>query len=133
MIDVDLSAKENFYSFRTFPKSKMLKVVAIFESYIVDFDNNYSYISTDNSLFFAGKDKAINQIEIKTFNFRKSFLIAEQLQKKLGDEYLVQDWKDLEKSLFNSLRIEKIALMVILSLMIVLSSFNMGENLFAWL
>jgi lipoprotein-releasing system permease protein len=56
----------------------------------------------------------------------KASWVASQLEKKLGgDPWSVMDWQELNKNLFTALKLQKIALTVFLTLIIIVAAFNM--------
>src|SRR6185295_4684342 len=57
--------------------------------------------------------------------------IAEKLEKALGGSpYQVQDWYELNHNLFTALNLQKLALVIILTLIIVVATINMVSALF---
>jgi lipoprotein-releasing system permease protein len=114
--------------FGLLPKTRKMKVIGIFNSGMPEFDRVYSYISLKNGRYFSGYSQEISYLEIKTNNSEKSDKTAKEIQKKLGEEFLVEDWSVFEANLFNSIKMEKIVMFFILALMIIISAFNMTGN-----
>jgi len=114
--------------FGLLPKTRKMKVIGIFNSGMPEFDRVYSYISLKNGRYFSGYSQEISYLEIKTNNSEKSDKTAKEIQKKLGEEFLVEDWSVFEANLFNSIKMEKIVMFFILASMIIISAFNMTGN-----
>ncbi|MBN1619781.1 ABC transporter permease, partial [candidate division WOR-3 bacterium] len=55
--------------------------------------------------------------------------VTKRLQDKLGFSYSVQDWLILNKSLFAALKLEKIAMTLILFMIILVAAFNIVSTL----
>jgi len=52
-----------------------------------------------------------------------------QFQATFGAHYRVQDWKELNRSLFSALKLEKIAMFLVLGIVILVASFSIVGNL----
>lgn len=114
--------------FGMLPRTKKLKVIGLFISGLPEFDRLYSYISIKNGQFFAGLDKAVTQLEIKTYKAETSREISRKLATYLGEDYRVEDWSQFEAHLFDAIRMEKVIIFFVLILMVILASFNMIGN-----
>ncbi len=114
--------------FGLLPKSKKLKVVGIFISGMPEYDRVNTYISLKNSQYFLGYEDEVTQIEIKSVNPSRSAHLANELQKNITGEYIVEDWSKFEANLFNAIKMEKAVMFIVLALMIIIASFNMSGN-----
>jgi lipoprotein-releasing system permease protein len=69
-------------------------------------------------------------IEMRVRDVSRAKEIAEKLDKAVGGApFLVQDWRELNKNLFTALTLQKIALMIVLTLIIAVAAFNMVSAL----
>ena len=114
--------------FGLLPKSKKLKGVGIFISGMPEYDRVYTYISLRNSQYFLGFEDEVTQIEIKSVDPSRSARLANDLQKKITGDYIVEDWSEFEANLFNAIKMEKAVMFIVLALMIIIASFNMSGN-----
>lgn len=55
--------------------------------------------------------------------------LTERLRAVLGDEYLVSDWRDLNRELFTALAVQQVALFLVLGLIVLVATFNVGSTL----
>jgi lipoprotein-releasing system permease protein len=113
--------------FGLLPKTKKLKVVGIFISGLPQYDRAISYVSLQNSHFFS-ETAGVSQIEVKTKDGISSQKVDKQLQRSLGENYVVEDWSEFEANLFNAIKMEKAVMFIVLALMILLAAFNMSGN-----
>ena len=105
------------------PRSRPFKIVGIFYSGMYEYDANFAYTTLDDSMDFVGKDGATG-IELKTVNVDQAVEIAANVQTELGSGFDVLDWKELNRSLFYALKLEKIAMFVVLTFIILVASFS---------
>jgi lipoprotein-releasing system permease protein len=105
------------------PRSRPFKIVGIFYSGMYEFDANFAYTWLPDAKDFLAAEGA-GGIEVKTTNVETSELVATALQKSLGPSFEVLDWKELNRSLFLALKLEKIAMFVVLTFIILVASFS---------
>jgi lipoprotein-releasing system permease protein len=55
--------------------------------------------------------------------------VVAALQAELGPDYIVQDWKEINRSLFASLKLEKVVMFIILTIIILVASLSIVLNL----
>jgi len=110
------------------PLSKKLKVVGILSSDLPEFNSLYSFISLGNGQFFSGEKDAVQRIDVATDNPDKSSAIAKRIEGKLPEGFVAEDWSQFESNLFNAIKLEKAVMFFVLTLMLVIASFNMIGN-----
>ncbi len=110
------------------PKQKTFIVSSIFESGLIDFDNNVAFINleTMEEFFNLDKDKRNLEIYLKNpQNIENQKVIA---QNNFPDEF-VYTWSDMNRSLFSALKVERNVMFIILSLIIIVAAFNIISGL----
>ena len=55
--------------------------------------------------------------------------VAEALRGKLGEGFLVLDWRELNRDLFAALELQRVALFVLLGLIVIVATFNVASTL----
>lgn len=116
-------------AFGSMPRSKDFIIGGIFRSGLYDFDEATLLMNKEAALSFLSL-KDINMIEIHTKDPYHSGDYASILRKNLPDEILISDWQIQFAQFFNALKIERIAMMTILSLIILVAAFNIISSLF---
>ena len=110
------------------PKLKRFVVEGIYRSGLPE-QELHTIFSADSSVrSFLKKSAVVSQWEITVKRFETAPGMADQLRKKLPG-FKVQDWIQLNAHLFASLRLERIAMFVILAFIIVVASFNIVTTL----
>ncbi|MGA1875302.1 MAG: lipoprotein-releasing ABC transporter permease subunit [bacterium] len=111
------------------PKFLRFKVVAIFSSGMYEYDSNLAYVSLrDAQRLFNMKD-VVTGIEVKVDNIFQAGKIARKIQKTLGFPYWTRDWMEMNKNLFSALKLEKLAMFIILVLIVLVAAFNIISTL----
>ncbi len=111
------------------PKMKRFRVVGIFYSGMYEFDNTLAYISIESAQKFFGMGDRVTGIEIKTTDVYKVKEIAKNIRKKLGLSFWTRDWMDMNRNLFSALKLEKIAMFILLVLIVLVAAFNIISTL----
>ena len=107
-----------------------LEIVGIFKTNMAELDTNLaiSTMSTAQTLFNFQDDLA-NGIGIKLDDPDQATEIKALLHQKFGFKYLVRTWIDANSNLFEALYLEKLGLFIILTLMVLVASFNIISTL----
>jgi len=108
---------------------KRFRVVGIFRSGHFEFDNTLAFVSIESAQKFFNLDSRVTGIEVKTDNIYKVKEIAKEIRKKLGFPFWTRDWMEMNRNLFSALRLEKIAMFIILALIVLVAAFNIISTL----
>ncbi len=105
------------------PRSRPFRVVGIFYSGMYEYDANHAYtaLSDATRLFDVAGPTGV---ELRAHDVEASVSIAEALREAFSPELEVLDWQELNSSLFFALRLERIAMFVILTFIILVASFS---------
>ena len=110
------------------PKQKTFTVISLFESGLIDFDNNIAFVNLLTLEEFFDYDKKDRNLEI----FLKNPENIEN-QKKIVEEIFNNEftytWADTNKSLFSALKVERNVMFIILTLIIIVAAFNIISGL----
>ena len=68
-------------------------------------------------------------IEVKLKDVYQADRVRSELSKKLGPGYILRTWIEMNRNLFSALKLEKIAMFIILALIIFVASFNIISSL----
>ncbi|MEW6715487.1 MAG: lipoprotein-releasing ABC transporter permease subunit [Nitrospirota bacterium] len=111
------------------PKMKKFKVVGIFEAGMYEYDSSLAFINIQEAGKFLNMQDDVTGIEVKTSDIYKAEEIAEEIESSLGAPYYARDWMQMNRNLFSALKLEKIVMFIILTLIILVASFNIVSNL----
>jgi len=105
------------------PRSRPFKVVGVFYSGMYEYDANMAYTTVADAQSFLDMD-GVSGIELKTVDVERADVIANSVRAAVGDRAKVLDWQELNRSLFYALKLEKIAMFVVLTFIILVASFS---------
>lgn len=111
------------------PKMKRFRVVGIFYSGMYEYDNTMAYLSLESAQKFFGMGARVTGIEIKTNDIYKVKEIGKEIRQKLGFPFWTKDWMEMNRNLFSALKLEKIAMFIILVLIVLVAAFNIISTL----
>ncbi len=111
------------------PKVKQFKIIAIFEMGMFEYDTNLVLTDMISSQEFFGYGSAVSGIEVRTDDIYKASAVRDSVNKKLGFPYYARDWMQMNKNLFAALKLEKLAMFIILILIVLVASFNIISTL----
>jgi lipoprotein-releasing system permease protein len=113
------------------PRTRKFRVTGIFYSGFDEYDRRLMYTSLADTQELVGRGDQVMGVEMKVKDVDRAEAIAEKLEKALGGPpYQVQDWYELNHNLFTALNLQKLALVIILTLIIVVATINMVSALF---
>lgn len=111
------------------PRIRKFRVAGIFEVGMFEYDSNLVLTAMKPAQEFFGMKEAVTGLEVRTKDIYKAGELREHLQKLLGFPYYAKDWMQMNKNLFSALKLEKFAMFVILTLIILVASFNIISTL----
>ena len=111
------------------PNTKKFRVTAIFDSGMYEYDASMVYISLAQAQRFLALGDNVTGLELKVKEVYQSDIIAKKIQKKLGYPYWTKDWKLMNRSLFSALKLEKITMFVILTMIVLVGALNIISTL----
>jgi lipoprotein-releasing system permease protein len=111
------------------PKMRRFRVVGIFHSGMYEYDNTLAYISLDSAQKFFAMGTRVTGIEIKTRDVYQVREIGREIRQKLKFPFFTRDWMEMNRNLFAALRLEKIAMFIILVLIVLVAAFNIISTL----
>jgi lipoprotein-releasing system permease protein len=105
------------------------EVRALFESGMYEYDSAMVYISLADAQEFLSLGDEVTGIEVKVEDIQKSDKIGEAIQGTLEYPYYTKDWKMMNKSLFSALKLEKVTMFIILTMIVLVGALNIISSL----
>jgi lipoprotein-releasing system permease protein len=115
--------------FGTVPRQVGYRVSAIFEIGVYDYDNAFVVMPIPDAQTLLLTGDAIGMIEVTTTDPDTVTTTLAPLKKQLEGRAQVTDWKTINASLFEALAVERVAMFVVLSIIVLVAVFNILSSL----
>ena len=110
------------------PRQKSFIITSIFDSGLLDFDNNVAFINLNSLEEFFNYSSDDRNLELFLKDPQNIENQKEITQRIFEDEF-VYSWADMNSSLFSALKVERNVMFIILSLIIIVAAFNIISGL----
>jgi len=117
-------------AFGSMPRSKDFTVVALFSSGLYDYDSATMLMPISAAQKFLSMGDGINLLEVNIDDIELAKQYSRKLQKELGFAVRVKSWNQDNQQFLNALEVERTAMFVILSLIMIVAAFNIVSSLF---
>jgi lipoprotein-releasing system permease protein len=113
----------------TVPRIVSYQVGAIFEVGVYDYDKAFVLMPMQDAQTLLLMGNQVGMVEVQTTNPDKVREILAPLQPILQGKGIIVDWQQMNSALFEALEIERVAMFVVLSLIVVVAVFNILSSL----
>jgi lipoprotein-releasing system permease protein len=113
----------------TVPRIVSYEVGAIFEVGVYDYDKAFVVMPMQDAQTLLMLGDQVGMVEIQTNNPDKARQILAPLAPAVQGKGVIVDWQQMNSALFEALEIERVAMFVVLSLIVVVAVFNILSSL----
>lgn len=107
------------------PRTRRFRVTGVFYSGFDEYDRRLMYTSLAETQALLDRGDKVMGVELKVRDVERAAAIANKLEARLGEPpFQVQDWYELNHNLFKALTMQKIALLIVLTLIIAVATVN---------
>ena len=111
------------------PIKQNFMVGGFFDIGMYEYDNNFIFIPWEKAEKFLSTKQIAHGIEIFLQNPKTTQNVHSDLNTKLDDSFTIIDWKKRNSSFMNALDVEKNVMFVILTLIILVATFNIISSM----
>jgi lipoprotein-releasing system permease protein len=105
------------------PKMRRYTVVGIVEVGMHEYDSSLAFLSLPVAQEFAGLGTGVTGIDVKLADPFDAKRVGAEITGRLGFPYWIRDWMDMNRNLFAALQLEKLALFVIVTIIVLVAAF----------
>ena len=113
----------------TVPREVTYTVGAVFEIGVYDYDKAFVLLPMEDAQDLLLTGDQVGMIEIQTRNPDEVDRIVGPLRKAVQGQGAIVDWRQMNSALFQALEIERVAMFVVLSLIVLVAVFNILSSL----
>ena len=113
----------------TVPREVTYTVGAIFEVGVYDYDKAFVIMPMQDAQELLLLGDQVGMIEVQTSDPDKVQEILAPLQKLVQGKGVITDWRQMNSALFQALEIERVAMFIVLSLIVLVAVFNILSSL----
>jgi lipoprotein-releasing system permease protein len=111
------------------PKMRRFVVAGTVEVGMYEFDASIAYLALPVAQEFADLRGQVTGIEVKLHDPFQAKRVGARVAAHLGVPYWVRDWMDMNRNLFAALQLEKLALFVIVTIIVLVAAFAIVGHL----
>jgi lipoprotein-releasing system permease protein len=124
-----LAPNGNITAFGAVPRIQTLKVAAIFNVGLSEYDSSFIFMPLPMAQRFFKYPDSVTNIEIHVTNPDLARFIARDVQNVGGPDIRVLSWEQTNGPFFNALQVERNVMFLILTLIILVAAFNIISGL----
>jgi lipoprotein-releasing system permease protein len=114
--------------FGTMMLKRPFRVAGTFSLGLFEYDASYGFVRLDVAQRILNRTLP-DFIELRLDDMFAAQQVADDIPKRLGSDYLAQDWADLNGALFSALWIEKMAISITIGLIVMVAALNIAATL----
>ncbi len=111
------------------PAMIKFQAVDLFESGMYEFDGTLAFIDLLQAQQVLRMPGQVSGLELRLENLDQADVIAGKIAAAIGQDYTIENWKQMNRSLFSALQLEKTVMFIILTLIILVAAFNIAGSL----
>ena len=110
------------------PRARRLRVAGTFSLGLYELDTSTGFVALDVAKRLFGKEQA-DLIQLRVDDIMAAPEIARSITAGMGDQYLATDWTEMNRSFFQALALEKIAMSLTIGLIMMVAALNIVASL----
>ncbi|MCM2277844.1 MAG: ABC transporter permease [Oligoflexia bacterium] len=111
------------------PKAVTANVVGIVRMGMYEYDSKYVFGALDGVQRFLGQPGKVSTFKVKLREGAESRAASDRLTDNFGYPFRSKDWAQLNKNLFYAIKLEKVVIAIILTVIVLVAAFNVVSTL----
>ncbi len=111
------------------PNTRRYLIAALFDSGMYEYDASMVFVSLKEAQNLLGLGQKVTGLEVRVKDIDASEKVAGLIQEDLGYPFWTKDWKKMNRSLISALKLEKVTMFVILTMIVLVGALNIISTL----
>lgn len=124
-----MSPKVKSTPFGGMPRQRSYEIGMIFDVGMYEYNSGFIFMPLITAQRFFQYENSVSAIEIFLNNPEDLSRIRHKLESKLAGQATIYDWRDMNKSFFNALNVERNVMFLILTMIILVAAFNIISSM----
>lgn len=111
------------------PAVKWVEVIDLIETGMNEYDGNMAFMALSDLQRLLDMGSYVTGIEVRIQDIFTADKLAEEILGRLDFPYWAQDWMQMNRNLFAMLKLQKVVMFIILTLIVLVAAFNIASAL----
>lgn len=111
------------------PRMRRFAVVGIFQTGFAEFDSKLAMLGIPSAQQLFRMGSAVTGVEVRVRDIYQAAGVAEKIRSVLKFPYFTRTWMELNRNFFSALRVERIVMFVILTMIVLVAAFGIVSTL----
>jgi lipoprotein-releasing system permease protein len=111
------------------PRLKRFTVVGVFQVGFAEFDSKLALVGIPSAQTLFRMGGAVSGLEIRVADIYRAAEVAEAIRGRLPFPYFTRTWMELNRNFFSALRVERIVMFIILTMIVLVAAFGIVSTL----
>ena len=111
------------------PAPLRFKIVGIFQMGFNEYDARLAFVNLDDARRLANARQSVFGVELRFKDPMMALTVQDEVERRLGPEPRILDWKTLNHNLFMALTMQKVMIALVLAIIIVVAAINIVSSL----
>jgi lipoprotein-releasing system permease protein len=111
------------------PKVVKGSVVGIVQVGLYEYDSTFMFADIDNVRKLMNQPGSVTTFKIKLMPHSDAAQVSDRLADHFGYPFRAKDWMEMNKNLFYAIRLEKVVIGIILTVIVIVAAFNVVSTL----
>ena len=106
------------------PRVQNFRIAGLFKSGMYEFDSNLVYMDLGEAQKFFEMGDGVTGIEVHLADIYIASKLGTRIESILGAPFWTRTWQEMYRNLFSALKLEKMAMFIILTFIVLVAAFN---------